>query len=123
MSLVSCATRHYDSKSDIIRQKIIVDAYFKYQKNERVTPKDLGQIVERGYLPKYGDIYSGYWDFSISPKKLSYIDSDYKIFNSYEGDQNKILGIRSLDDPNKWHFRGEIIVYVKRKRENIEYSD
>jgi hypothetical protein len=118
---ISCSSRFYDSKSDIYNQKTIVDAYFKHRNEEKKFPDDLGEMVDKGHLPKYGDFYSGYWDLSIFPRKISYRDSDYKIFNGSGGDRNKIIGIRSLNDPDRWEFRGDIINYVSDKRKNLNH--
>jgi hypothetical protein len=118
--LTSCASRFYDYKSDIAHQRKIVTAYFKFRDHEKAFPNDLKEIVEAGHLPEYGDFYLGYVGWEILPRNVSYIDSDYKIFNGSEGDQNKIIGIRSLSDPDVWEFRSDIIIYVMKKREKIE---
>ncbi len=109
----SCSLRVYDYKTDMARQRWIMDAYYKFMDSNGRRPDSIAELVSDGALPEYSLEYSCLLNLAPFSKATKYDKSDYKIFPKARG-SSKILGVR-VEWGTGWNFSAETRAYINRK--------
>jgi len=109
----SCAFSGYDYKTDVVRQKIIVDGYYSFVNKYHRSPRSLAEVVNSGCLPEKGYFYSSRVDLFLPSRLIDYRDSDYVIVFPPIPGSHKIVAEKN-PITGELRFCGDVVEYAEK---------